>query len=136
MGKQRDYLKRLYELSQVTPKSDHEAAEPLRTSSYATLQSMFGDQSIYVQQLRNVMRGYAGVFVPDVRAILRSALTDVENGALTKYEFTLLLAAFEDFLIQAKQLNRGGEDGKKTSGCVDSSRVRRFPFQVVQGSQP
>ncbi len=118
MSRQIEYLKKLYQQSQNMTERNNEACESLRTSSYSILSSLFGEQSIYVRQLGKLMSGYAGAFLTEVRAILRSAITDLENGALSKYEQHLLLGTFEDFLIQAKELNKGGEEGKKPAAVL------------------
>ena len=139
-----EYLKELYDKSQEITKNDHGKAETLRTSSYSVLSSLFGENSIYVRQLEPIMKGYAGAFIHDIRAILQSAVTDLEKGALTSYEQTLLLGTFENFLIQARELNKGGDNGKKPAGVLVSgvfedflSRLCRFhelePPRKAQG---
>ena len=121
MSEQINYLKQLYETSRNLSNKDHESCQSLRVSAYSTLISMFGENSIYVKQLDGFMKGYAGAFLSDIRAILKSVLQDIENGALINYEQKIIVGAFENFLEQAKKLNQGGDEGKKPAGVLVSA---------------
>ena len=126
MNNQIEYLKKLSELANRLTENDDEKCESLRTSAYSTLSNLFGDESIYVRQLERNMRGYAGAFIMEVRAIIKSALHDFESGALYKYESLVLIDAFEKFLSQAKELNKGGEDGKKPASVLVAAVLEDF----------
>ncbi|MBN2425371.1 MAG: hypothetical protein JXR46_02410 [Calditrichaceae bacterium] len=121
-----DYLKQLFKESQKLKNGDHESCESLRTSAYSTICSLFGEESVYAKQLGKYMNGAAGAFIEKYRAILHSSLRDIENGALEKYELYIYLNSFEDFLKQAKQLNNGGNEGKKPAGVLVSAVFEDF----------
>ena len=126
MDKRIEYLQMLFSESKNIQKTDHRGAESLRTSAYSTLSSVFGSGSIYCRQLENFMHGYAGAFIDEYYAILKSALRDLEHGALLKTENFIILGTFDNLLNQAKELNKGGEEGKKPAGVLTSAVFEDF----------
>lgn len=87
---------------------------------------MLGENSIYVKQLEKRMLGNASAWIRSVRAIIKSAIVDIESGAIRKYEYSIIIGTLEDFLIQAKQFNKGGEDGKKPASVLLSAVFEDF----------
>jgi hypothetical protein len=126
MNKQIDYLKKLYEKAKSLTDNDFEECESLRTSAYALLEAMFGVNSIYVKQLEKRMKGTATAWLKSTRAILKSAIVDLESGVLHKLEYSIVIGTLEDFLLQAKELNKGGEEGKKPSSVLLSAVFEDF----------
>lgn len=126
MNKQIDYLKKLYETAKSLNDNDFEECESLRTSAYALLEAMFGINSIYVKQLEKRMKGTATAWLKSTRAILKSAIVDLESGVLHKLEYSIVIGTLADFLLQAKTLNKGGEEGKKPSSVLLSAVFEDF----------
>lgn len=127
-----DYLKQLYQKADSITSNDFEECESLRTSAYAVLEAMLGENSIYVKQLEKRMRGNASAWIQSVRAIIKSAIVDIESGAIRKYEYSIIIGTLENFLIQAKQLNKGGEEGKKPASVLLSAVFEDFLSKICK----
>ena len=118
MNSQLDYLNKLLDKANLLNENKFEECESFRTSAYAVLEAMLGENSIYLKQLEKRMKGNATAWLRSTRAIIRSAISDIENGVLVKLEYSIIIGTFEDLLLQAKQLNKGGEEGKKPASVL------------------